>query len=249
VPAVILLPGIIAPATVRYGPLLEQLGDVEALPKDLEVYAHDAPPPDYSIESEVAGITATADRAGLVRFHLFGHSGGGACALAFAAEHPERVLSLALDEPATDFSDEDHADPRHDQTAAALELPWDEAVTEFLRLQLAPGVKPPPLPEGPAPPWMAKRPAGLRAFTSAILRHRVDPARYETIRVPVLFTYGSRTHPHWAGMCDRLAHRFPDFTAERYDGLSHVKPLHQADPERAATLLRGHWARAEAAAP
>jgi pimeloyl-ACP methyl ester carboxylesterase len=244
---VILLPGIIAPAAVRYGPLLEQLGDVQAVLKDLEIYAGAAPPPDYSIELEVAGIARTADRAGLARFHLFGHSGGGACALAFAAKHPERILSLALDEPATDFSDEDRAHPRHEQFAAARKLPPAEAIPEFLRLQLAPGVEPPPLPEGPPPSWMANRPAGVQAFERAILRHRVDPARYEAIRVPVLFTYGGLTHPHWAEMCDRLARRFPDFEAERSPGLSHMTALHEADPERAAVLLRAHWARAEAA--
>jgi hypothetical protein len=47
-------------------------------------------------------------------------------------------------------------------------------------------------------------------------------------------------------MCDRLARRFPDFEAVRSEGLSHVTPLHQADPERAALLLRALWARAEA---
>jgi pimeloyl-ACP methyl ester carboxylesterase len=248
VPAVILLPGIIAPAAVRYGPLLEELGDVEAVLKDLEIHADAAPPQDYSIELEVAGIARAADRAGLARFHVLGHSGGGACALAFAAEHPDRVLSLALDEPATDFSAEDRAHPRHEQFAAARTLPPAEAIGEFLRLQLAPGVEPPPPPEGPPPPWMASRPAAVGIFEDAILRHRVDPARYEAIRVPVLFTYGGLTHPHWAEMCDRLARRFPDFEAVRSEGLSHVTPLHQADPERAALLLRAHWARADAAA-
>ena len=34
------------------------------------------------------------------RFHLVGYSGGGACCLAFISSFPERVLSLALIEPA-----------------------------------------------------------------------------------------------------------------------------------------------------
>jgi len=248
VPAVLFLPGIIAPVAVRYGPLLEQLGDVDALPKDFEVYAGDAPPHDYSVETEIVGIVTAADRAGLERFHLFGHSGGGACALAFAAEHAERVLSLALDEPATDFSEEDRTHPRYQELAAAQELPEPEAVAEFLRLQLAPGVEPPPRPPGPPPPWMEKRPAAVRAFVAAILRHRVDPARYEAVDAPVLYTYGSLTHPHWDEMRDRLARRFPEFTARRYEGLHHLRSAHQADPAGTARLLREHWARAESAA-
>lgn len=46
------------------------------------------------------GILREADVHGLHRFHLVGYSAGGASALAFAALHGERVLSLALLEPA-----------------------------------------------------------------------------------------------------------------------------------------------------
>lgn len=246
VPCVILLPGIVAPAALRYSPLLDRLGGVDAIAKDLEVYAGDEPPSDYGIQTEVAGIAATADRAGFERFHLYGHSGGGACALAFAATHPERLLSLALDEPATDFSEEDRADPHHDELAAAESLPGPEAVAAFLRLQVAPGVELPPRPEGPPPPWMATRPAAIRAFLRAIAGHRIDPKRYEAFAPPVLYTHGSLSHPRWARMGDRLSRRFPDFTSELFGGLHHLSTSHQAEPERTAALLRALWARAEA---
>jgi pimeloyl-ACP methyl ester carboxylesterase len=243
---VIFLPGIIAPAAVRYAPLLEQLAGVRTIPKDLEVYSGDEPPPGYAIETEIAGIAACADRAGLDRFHLYGHSAGGACALAFAAVHPERVLSLAVDEPASDFSDEDLADPHLDEIAAAQNLPEPDATREFLRLQIAPGVEPPPPPAEPPPPWMRTRPAGMSAFVEALVRHRVDPSRYAAFASPVLFTYGSLTHPRWTAMRDRLGGRFPDFSAELFDGLHHLKPAHQAEPARTAGLLRTLWTRAEA---
>ena len=244
-PDVILLPGIIAPAGVRYAPLLEQLDGVDAIPKDLEVYTGDEPPPDYGIETEIAGIAATADRARLGRFHLYGHSGGGACALAFAAIHPERLLSLAVDEPATDFSEEDRSDPHHDEIAAAASGPGPEAMVAFMRLQLASGVELPPRPAGQPPPWMASRPAGIRAFTRAIARHRVDPSQYEAFDAPVLYTHGSLSHPRWGAMRDRLATRFTDFSSELFDGLHHLNTSHQAEPERTGALLRAHWARAE----
>jgi pimeloyl-ACP methyl ester carboxylesterase len=97
----VLLPGGVMPAGPAYGALLAELGhDVDARPKELEVYATDEPPPDYSLATEVAGITRVADEAGFERFHLVGYSGGGASSLAFAASHPERLLSLALMEPA-----------------------------------------------------------------------------------------------------------------------------------------------------
>ena len=245
-PDVILLPGIIAPAARRFRLLLEERGGVDAILKDLEVYAGDEPAPDYAIETEIAGIAAAAERAGFERFHLYGHSGGGACALAFAAVHPERLLSLAVDEPATDFSHEDRSDPYFDEFAAAEALPGREAVAAFLRLQVAPGVELPPPPEGDPPPWMASRPAGIRAFLRAIAGHRVDPARYEAFGAPVLYTHGSMSHPRWAAMRDRLASRFPAFSSELFDGLHHLNTSHQAEPGRTAALLRAHWARAEA---
>jgi pimeloyl-ACP methyl ester carboxylesterase len=238
---VLFLPGIIAPASVRYAPLLAHLGEVTAHVLELAVYASDTLPADYSIDTEVAAITAAADRAGLARFHLCAHSGGGACALAFAAAHPERVISLALDEPASDHSEDDHADPYWREALAVRELPEPEGTATFLRLQLAAGVEPPPRPPGPPPAWMTKRPAGARAFLGAIERYRVDPARYRAIRGPVLFTYGSLSHPRWAAMAARLEAWFDKYRVERFDGLHHLNTSHQAEPARTAALLRAHW--------
>jgi pimeloyl-ACP methyl ester carboxylesterase len=91
----------VLPADLAYGGLVTALGeDVDTIVKDLEVYREDAPPPDYSLDTEVAGIQREAGARGWSRFHLLGYSGGGAAALAFAAQQPERLLSLALLEPA-----------------------------------------------------------------------------------------------------------------------------------------------------
>src|SRR4029077_9236879 len=92
----------------------EALGeDVEAIAKDLEVYAGPEPPPGYTLDDEVTGVLRTARDAGFDRFHLVGYSAGGASSLAFAAQHPERLLSLALIEPAwmgnDDLSPEEQA--------------------------------------------------------------------------------------------------------------------------------------------
>jgi pimeloyl-ACP methyl ester carboxylesterase len=84
---VVMLPGAVLPAGLAYGALLAELGaDVEPRPKELEVYAGDAPPSDYSLATEVAGITRVADDAGFERVHLVGYSAGGAAALAFCGE-------------------------------------------------------------------------------------------------------------------------------------------------------------------
>jgi len=100
---VLLLPGVVMPPDLAYGPLLEELGDeVDAVAKGLELYEGDGPPPGYTVEMEVEGVLRAAEKAGFERFHLVGYSGGGAASLAFAARHPDRLLSLALIEPAWD---------------------------------------------------------------------------------------------------------------------------------------------------
>jgi pimeloyl-ACP methyl ester carboxylesterase len=97
----LLLPGVVLPAALAYGALIGALGDdVDAVAKELELYAAPEPPADYSLDHEVAGVLREADARGWERFHLVGYSGGGAAALAVAARHPERLSSLALLEPA-----------------------------------------------------------------------------------------------------------------------------------------------------
>jgi hypothetical protein len=50
-PQVICLPGSVAPAASRYGPLITAVGsDADFHLKDLEVYRGDEPPADYSVE-------------------------------------------------------------------------------------------------------------------------------------------------------------------------------------------------------
>ena len=73
---VILLPGAVLPADLAYGALLEALGnEVEAVAKELEIYAGEEPPPNYALDVEVDGILRAAEAAGFGRFHLVGYSG------------------------------------------------------------------------------------------------------------------------------------------------------------------------------
>ena len=47
--AIVLLPGAVLPAEAAYAALLRVLGErVDAVAKDLEVYAGEEPPPDYA---------------------------------------------------------------------------------------------------------------------------------------------------------------------------------------------------------
>ena len=55
---------------------------------------------DYGIESQVARIHRLVEVLGLDRFHLAGASLGGALAATYAARHPEKVLTLMLEDTA-----------------------------------------------------------------------------------------------------------------------------------------------------
>jgi pimeloyl-ACP methyl ester carboxylesterase len=240
---VIFLPGIIMPCALRYAALLRELdGEVSAVTKDLEVYAGPSvPAAGYSIAMEVEGIHRAADAAGFDRFHLYGHSGGGACALAYVAAHPERVLSLAVDEPASAFIDTEASREYWPQIERARALPESERMPAFLRLQLGPDVPLPVPPDGPPPPWMANRAAGVAAGSMALQEHHVDESRYRAFERPVYFSHGSLSHPVWQEMRITLAGLFPCFTAELYAGLHHLHTSHQAQPARVAAALRRHW--------
>jgi pimeloyl-ACP methyl ester carboxylesterase len=245
----ILLPGGVMPAGLAYGALMDALGDgVEAIAKDLEVYAGPEPPPDYTLEHEVDGVLRTARDAGFDRFHLVGYSGGGASSLAVAARHPERLLSLALIEPA--WMGNEGLSPEEEAVLRELErimsLPPEQMMPAFVAVQLAPGVQPPPPPPGPPPPWMVTRPAGLRAFMMAFRSSRLAVDRLRSFERPVYFVLGGRSNPdYYARMAERARHIFPDFTLDVFEERHHFDPPHRIEPERTARALRTHWARAE----
>jgi pimeloyl-ACP methyl ester carboxylesterase len=160
---VILVPGAVLPAGLAYGALQEALGEqVAAVAKELEVYAGDEPPPDYTLELEVEGVLRTAEASGLERFHLVGYSAGGASSLAFVARHPERLQSLALLEPAWAGNEGLHpaAEAAQREFGRITALPPDRMLPAFMRANLRPGVELPPPPPGPAPPWMASARSG-----------------------------------------------------------------------------------------
>jgi pimeloyl-ACP methyl ester carboxylesterase len=239
-PTVVFLPGIIMPAAPRYAALVEALGEgVQAFTKDLEVYDAANPIDAYSIGMEIEGLARAVDKARLDRFYLYGHSAGGAVALAFAAEHPDRLIGLGLDEPATDFTAETRAAwaPLLDPIGA---LPPDQRMPAFMKAQVAPGVELPPPPSGPAPDWMALRPAGIEAFAGAIETHRLKRP-LPAFNSPVYYSYGSLTNPVWRDICARLASTFPHFTSEEYEGLHHLNTSHAAEPARVAAALRRVW--------
>ena len=246
---VILLPGIVLPAALAYGALVAALGsDVEAVAKDLEVYTTPEPPEDYSLEVEVAGVLREADARGWERFHLVGYSAGGAASLAFAAARPERLASLALFEPAWagnwDLSPAEEALWRESDRLEGL--PVEEFMPTFMRLGLRPGVPLPAPPPVDPPPWMARRPTGIRAIQRAFKRSEIDREALRRFDRPVYFALGALSNPdQYEEIAKRLSGVFPDFELEVFEERHHFDPPHRIEPERLAISLKTLWRRAE----
>jgi pimeloyl-ACP methyl ester carboxylesterase len=248
---VIVLPGIVLPAELAYGSLVAALGPVaDVIAKDLEVYATAEAPPDYSLDLEVTGVLGDADARGWERFHLVGYSGGGAASLAVAARSPERLSSLALLEPAWagrwDLSVAEQAMWRGYDALEAL--PPDQFLTEFMRLNVKPGVELPPPPSGDPPPWMATRPGGIRAFMETFRTYDLDRGALSRFDRPVYFGLGGLSNPDQFGeIATRLGGVFPDFHLEVFEERHHFDPPHRVEPERLAESLTALWRRAEEA--
>jgi pimeloyl-ACP methyl ester carboxylesterase len=236
------------PVAVSFGPLLPVIQrDSQVLTKDLELYAGDAPPADYGLDAEVEGIRRVADTAGWWTVHLVGYSGGGAASLAFAARYPQRLLSLALIEPAwignRDWSPEEQA--YWAEMGRIMTLPPDQRLPVFIRAALRPGVEF-SSPPGPPPPWMEKRPAGVAALNKAFRQGDLDLEDFRTFRQPVYLTIGSLSSVVEERKAQRLGRYFPHLSVEVYEGLHHFNPPQRAQPERLASALRALWSQAAA---
>jgi pimeloyl-ACP methyl ester carboxylesterase len=247
---VVFLPGSVLPAQAAYGGLVEALGtDVDALIKDLEVYAAPEPPSDYTLDDEVEGVLRAADERGWTRFHLVGYSGGGAASLAFTASHPERLYSLALLEPAwagrwDRTAEEEALWNEYDRLEA---LPPPEFMRAFMRLGVKPGVELPPPPPGDPPPWMAQRPAGIRAFLKTFRNYDLSRSALAGFHRPVYFALGGLSNPdEYGAIATRLSGVFPDFQLEVFEQRHHFDPPHRIEPDRVASSLHAVWTRAEA---
>lgn len=243
----IALPGGVMPAALRYAPLKSALnGEVELHVKDLEVYATDAPPPDYSVDVEVAALLRLADSVGAKRFHLIGYSGGGFVSLAFAGRYPERLLSLAVFEPARvpgEPSPEEAVLDREFRGAlAGAEGP--EFMRIFTSRQVRQGVDVPP-PAGPPPPWMRTRPAGLAAMLRAFGSYPFDRRLLRRCDFPVLYGYGDLTSKMVELQAAVLARLLPDLQVRRFSGVHHFVPPEQLYTAEHIAALRDLWTRAE----
>ena len=243
---VVLLPGIVLPVEIAYADLLAELGHgIDGLAKDLEIYATPTPPADYSLDLEIDGVLRAAKDRGWDRFHLLGYSAGGASALAFAAKHRQELESLTLLEPAWagNWGDVSDAHRRLWLEYERLEqCPPNEVMHQLMRLQVRPDVVLPAPPVGEQPPWMAQRPAGIRALLQTFRTYDLDRVSLTKFRQPVYYGLGGLSNPdQFAEPAERLAGVFPNLTVEVFPQRHHFDPPHRAEPAHLAASLREVW--------
>lgn len=244
---VLFLPGGIQPVAIQYAPLLKVLGDgKQPLLKDLEVYRDGTSPASYSLTEEVEGVKRAADEAGMSSFHLVAYSGGGAVALAFTGAYPQRVLSLALSEPAVIPSQEWYRQESAywQQMDHVMSLSDNLLMQEFMRLELREGVPLPPPPAGDPPPWMAKRPAGLKALARSFSSYDLPLSRLREYSRPVYIAVAALSNQVEMRKAEILEGVFPDAVVEVYEMRHHFDPPQRAEPERFAQSLTDLWAKA-----
>lgn len=242
VPQVVCLPGSVAPAADRYAPLVAGVrGRAELHLKDLELYRGDEPPTGYSIDMELDAVDELARSLGLDRFHMVGYSGGGMVSLAYAGTRPDRLLSLAVFEPARipgELTPPERKFFEHlGGKLAGLSGP--DFMSTFFREQVQPGVELPPGPTGPPNAEMRKRPAGIAALIDAFDQYAFDREQLRKCAFPVFYAYGSLSHDEQALKATILAGLLPDIHVRRFDGLHHfVPPSEIYTREHADELLR-----------
>jgi pimeloyl-ACP methyl ester carboxylesterase len=180
------------------------------------------------------------------RFHLVGHSYGGAVALAAALAEPERVASLVLFEPVL-FSlliAEDPAQPAareilavRDDTVAALERGDPQASgARFVDYWMGPGTwaaLPAPRREG-----LALAMGTVRAEWEAAFREPAPLSAFGTLEMPVLYLTGSESPASAHGVARLLAKALPRVTTIEIEGVGHMGPV--THPDRVNELIERH---------
>lgn len=140
-----------------------------------------AEPEAYSIERMAEDALAVATHAGFERFHLLGHSMGGAIAQEMALRAPARLLSLTLEDTSYCFAMHELGAPRQPPQLSPERM--EEVMARLSRMT----------------------PEVLRACWKALAAWPGTEERAAAIRTPALVLYGEHDSPGLVQGSRRLA--------------------------------------------
>jgi pimeloyl-ACP methyl ester carboxylesterase len=190
------------------------------------------------IDDQIALLAPVFERAG-ERFHLFGHSYGGAIALKAALRFQPRVLSLVLYEPvlfSVLLNDAPHSAAAREITALradAMHLGPQETAQRFIDYWMGAGS------------WAALPEPRRAALAAAVrvVKHEWHSAfneptpleAFQALDVPALLVTGTRSTAAAAAVAKLLGAALPRVRVEAIEGAGHMAPV--TEPQRVNPLI------------
>jgi pimeloyl-ACP methyl ester carboxylesterase len=173
------------------------------------------PTEEHTFDQQSADVVAVIDAAG-EPVDLLGHSYGAHCALGAAAMVPDRVKHLVLYEPPTPGADRLNIAEDFERLSAS------DAVENFF----ANGVGVPPnqlaaMKASPFWPYLVSFVNTMPSEGRALVGHRFDPARFASLKMPVLFLQGGDTAERLGEVMRRLAPHMPQAEWHTFEGHGH----------------------------
>lgn len=250
-PSVLLLHSS-ASSSGQWRALMERLSaDFHLIAPDLQGCGKSAPwhfKQPLRLDDEVDALAAVIERAG-PRFHLVGHSFGGAVALRLALRHADRLASLTVYEPVL-FSVLKTAAPQSEgwreveaiatQTTALLDAGDVEAATaRFVDYWMGEG-RFAATPEAKRPALMAGMPA-VKGHWQALFNEPTPLSAWAQLPCPCLLMSGEASRASALGVAALLETTLPRLRRERFAGVGHMGPVTHPDAvnELIVDFLRG----------
>jgi len=207
------------------------------------------------IAQAAANAVALLEKLEIERAHIVGHSSGGVIALQLALDHPERVSSLSLLEPALVMVPSGEKLGERMQPAVELYGAGEAAAGVDAFMSLVTGVEWRNLVSAEVPGGVEQAVADAATFfeleAPAVATWEFDESKAEAFDRPVLYLWGSESgavmgvEEHYIEGRDLVKSWFPQTEEHYIEGINHALQMQdpQAVAEGIAEFLSGEWSQ------